>query len=61
LPAPAVSRRCNAGRRTKVDGNPAGRNFISAKRAPERASCLLVARVTVLRSTCPGGTTGRYH
>ena len=59
LPAPAVSRSCNTDRRTSVAGNPGGRNFIAANRAPEGAARLLVARVTVLRSTCPGGTTGR--
>jgi hypothetical protein len=59
LPAPAVSRPCSAGRRTSVDGNPADRNFITAKRAPEGAVRLLVAPGTVLRSTCPGGITGR--
>src|SRR6478672_1773641 len=58
-PAPAASRPCNTDRRTSVDGSPAGRNFINANRTPEGASRLLVARVTVLRSTCPGGTTGR--
>jgi hypothetical protein len=46
-PAPAASRPCNTDRRTSVDGSPAGRNFINANRAPEGASRLLVARVTV--------------
>src|SRR6516162_7148135 len=61
LPAPAASRPSSTGRRTSVDGKPGGRNFITANRAPEGAARLLVARVTVLRSACPSGTTRRCH